>query len=267
MASYHKRRVCVLVKAYPQPSKQYEETVCVAAVTEDHRLIRLYPIRFRHLDEGRRFDRFDWIEVEMAKAMGDPRPESYKVKEDTITILRRGKDAGPEERAKVWLPCVVPSLTSLHEAQKTNGTSLGIVRPDKGSVRFRYKPIGRVEQEERDAIQQIYRAQKSLLENPLDRLPAPEYAFRYEFMSAGRSHSMQLHDWEVEATYHAYKRRYGSPEKALEMMVEFYEQLAPERNLHLIMGNMHRRPWVFIVIGVLRTTADLDMAFAQREMF
>ena len=31
---------------------------------------------------------------------------------------------------------------------------------------------------------------------------------------------MQLHDWEVEATYHNYKKRYGSPEKALEKMVE-----------------------------------------------
>jgi len=45
---YQKRRACVLVKAYPQRSQKYEETVCVAAVTEDHRLLRLYPVRFRH---------------------------------------------------------------------------------------------------------------------------------------------------------------------------------------------------------------------------
>jgi hypothetical protein len=61
-------------------------------VTEDHRLLRLYPIRFRHLEPSRRFDRFDWIEVEMTKATEDPRPESFKVKEDTIVILRPGRD-------------------------------------------------------------------------------------------------------------------------------------------------------------------------------
>jgi hypothetical protein len=29
----------VLVKAYPQPSQKYQETVCVAAVTEAHELV------------------------------------------------------------------------------------------------------------------------------------------------------------------------------------------------------------------------------------
>jgi len=267
VATYQKRRACVLVKAYPQPSKQYEETVCVAAVTEDSRLLRLYPIRFRHLDPSRRFERFDWLEIEMTKATEDPRPESFRVKEDTITILKRGREATPEERAKLWLPCVVPSLTSLHEAQRETHKSLGIVRPDPGSIRFKFQRIDKAVQEEREAIQDVYRAQQSLLEDSLEKLPAPEYAFRYWFTSDGHEHSMQLHDWEVEATYHAYKRRYGSPEKALEKMVEYYEQIAPARNLHLIMGNMHKRPYQFIVIGVLRTTADLGQVDAQGEMF
>jgi hypothetical protein len=267
VATYQKRRVCVLVKAYPQPSKQYEETVCVAAVTEDHRLARLYPVRFRHLDPARRFDRFDWIEAEMSKASEDPRPESHRVKEDSITILKHGKDAKPEERAKLWLPCVVPSLTTLYEAQKETGKSLGIVRPDAGSVRFKYQAIARADQDEREALLEVYRAQKSLLEDPLKPLPAPEYAFRYQFTSDGHPHSMQIHDWEIQATYEAYKRRYGGPDSALEKMVEYFEQLAPARNLHLIMGNLYRRPWVFIIIGILRTTADLDQVSSQTELF
>lgn len=263
MATYEKRRVCVLVKAYPQPSKRYEETVCVAAVTEDHRLVRLYPVRFRHLKPEQRFDRFDWIELEMTKASEDPRPESYRVKEDSITIVKRGKQAKPEERAKLWVSSVVPSLTALHEAQKTTGKSLGIVRPDGGSVRFKYQPIAKADREEREALLEVYRAQQSLLEDSLKPLPAPEYAFRYQFTSAGHQHSMQIHDWEIQATYERYKRRYGSPDAALEKMVEYFEQVAPERNLHLIMGNMHRSPWVFIIIGVLRTTADPDQVDAQ----
>lgn len=56
MTGQERIRARVLVKAYPQPSEQYGETVCVAAITEDgSRLLRLYPIRFRHLDPEQRF--------------------------------------------------------------------------------------------------------------------------------------------------------------------------------------------------------------------
>jgi hypothetical protein len=263
---YEKRRVCVLVKAYPQPSQKYEETVCVAAVTEDHRLLRLYPVRFRHLDQSLRFNRFDWIELEMTRATEDPRPESFRVKEDTISVIKRARDSTPEERAKLWKPCVAHSLVVLQEEQKDSGRSLGIVRPDPDSIRFKADPIAGAPREDREGIQTVYKLQQSLLEEPLKKLPVPEYIFRYQFMSDGKQHTMQLHDWEVEATFHQYRRKYGSPEKALEMMVDFYERRAPERNLHLIMGTMHKRPWQFIIIGVLRTTADLDQVDAQKGL-
>ncbi len=266
MVQYEKRRVCVLVKAYPQPSQKYEETVCVAAITEDHRLVRLYPVRFRHLDKSRRFDRFDWIEAEMSRSRDDPRPESFRIKEDTLRIVKRGRDSSPEERARLWKPCVTPSLEALQEEQKANGKSLGIIHPDPATVRFKFEPLNKATKQEREEIRAVYRAQQSLLEDPLEKLPAPEYAFRYQFLSGGTQHTMQLHDWEVEATYHRYKKRYGSPGKALEMMVDFYEKRAPERNLHLIMGNMHKRPWQFIIIGVLRTTANVDQADAQASL-
>ncbi len=263
---YEKRKVCVLVKAYPQPSARYEETVCVAAVTEDHQLLRLYPVRFRHLDKTRRFTRFDWLEAEMARVTDDARPESRRIKEDTIMVIKHADDSTPEERAKLWKPCVVPSLTGLIEEQKASGKSLGIVCPDAGSVRFKHQPIGKAEREEQEAMQDVYRAQQSLLEDSLEKLPQPEHVFRYHFTSGGNQHAMQIHDWEVQTTYHVYKLKYGSADQALEKMVEFYERRAPAMNLHLIMGNMHKRPYQFIVIGVLRTTADLDQVDAQGEL-
>lgn len=266
MDNFQKRRVCILVKAYPRPSQRYEETVCVAAVTEAHELVRLYPIRFRHLPSDKRFDRFDWIEVEMTRAHEDPRPESYRVKEDTIRVVRREKDSTPEERVRLWKPSVTDSLVALQDEQKASGRSLGIVQPDSDSVRFRHEAIDQAGESDQETSRSLYQ-QQSLLEESLTRLPSPEYVFRYQFMSGGKQHTMQLHDWEAEATYHAYKRKYGTPQKALEKMVEFYEQRAPKMNLHLIMGNMHKRPWQFIIIGVLRTTADVDQADAQRGLF
>lgn len=267
MDQYQKRRVCVLVKAYPQPSQKYQETVCVAAVTETHELVRLYPIRFRHLPEDRRFDRFDWIEVEMTRERSDPRPESYRVKEDTIRIVRLGSKLSPEEKAKVWKPAVISSLEALKEEQKATQRSLGIVRPDPESIRFKHVAIGKANDEEGETSRSVYAQQASLIEQDLNALPEPEYVFRYQFTSGGKEHNMQLHDWEVEATYHAYKRRYGTPAKALEKMVEYFQVRVPKMNPHLIMGNMHKRPYQFIIIGVLRTTADLDQVDAQRGFF
>lgn len=266
MDNFQKRRVCILVKAYPQPSQKYLETVCVAAVTEVHELVRLYPIRFRHFPSERRFNRFDWIEVEMTRANEDPRPESYRVKEDTIRVVMRGDKLRPDERVRIWKPSVIASLEALKEAEKSVKRSLGIICPEPNSIRFRYESIEKAGEDAQETARSVYE-QQSLIEEPLKALPTPEFVFRYQFDSGGKQHTMQLHDWEVETTYHNYKRKYGSTQKALEKMLEYYEQRLPKMNLHLIMGNMHKRPWQFIIIGVLRTTADVDNADAQRKLF
>lgn len=185
------------------------------------------------------------------------------MKEDSLLIVKRKAKMTPEECARMWLPCVSPSLTALEDLQKEKNTSLGIIKPDPASVRFRFDPIDKARPEDREEMQQVYQEQQSLLEEPLNKLPEREYVFRYEFTSAGRQHAMQIHDWEVQATYEAYLKKYGSRSAALERMVEYYERRAPAMNLHLIMGTMHKRPWQFIIIGVLRTTVDLEHADAQ----
>ena len=266
MDQYQKRRVCVLVKAQPQDSQKYDETVCVAVVTEDHRLLRLYPVRFRHLPDDKRFRRFDWIDVDITRAHSDPRPESFKLKEDSLAIVRKHDQATPEENARLWLPAVSASVAELEDLQQTTGQSLGIIRPEPETVRFKYQAIKRAPPEDQATTQMVYQ-QASLLEAPLKRLPAPEYVFRYEFACGGKEHAMQLHDWEVQTTYHAYRRKYGTEKEALEKMTEFYQDKAPARNLHLIMGTMQKRPYQFICIGVLRTTADLGHIADQGNLF
>ncbi len=207
--------------------------------------------------------RFDWLELEVMKPSDDTRPESFRMKEDSLRIVKRKAQMTPEECAELWKPCVSPSLSALQEQQANVGTSLGIIRPDPESVRFRYSTVGTKDQEE---MLEVYQEQQSLLEEPLQKLPPREYAFRYEFTSGGKQHSMQIHDWEVQATYERYQLQYGSKEKALEMMVDYYERRAPKMNLHIIMGTMHKYPWQFIIIGVLRTTADIDQVDAQSRL-
>ncbi len=79
-----KERALVLVKALPQPSETYGETVCVAGVTLDRNWRRLYPVRFRQLDEG--FRRWQWVDYEWRKPRGDrrvERPRGVRVDKET----------------------------------------------------------------------------------------------------------------------------------------------------------------------------------------
>lgn len=262
-----KEQVCILVKAYPQASTKYQETVCCAGITPAGQLRRLYPIVYRQLQPQQRFERFDWIEANMNRAPGDPRPESYRVDQGTLRIITSGKQPSAESKVRLWLSHVVPSLSWLYHEQERTGRSLGIVRPDAGTLRFRWSPLAQADEADK-AITKIAVRQQSLFEeHSIKPLPSPEYLFRLEFASGGKHHAMTLHDWEVQATYARYKRQYGGPTAALGKIAEYYGERLAGMNPHLIVGNMQKRPNQFILIGVLRTGADIDADPNKQAMF
>ena len=82
MASFTER-VLILCKTYPSPSAKYAETSCVAGMTEDGRLIRLYPVPFRLVSDDQQFKKWQWITARFEKARDDHRPESHRVFVDT----------------------------------------------------------------------------------------------------------------------------------------------------------------------------------------
>jgi hypothetical protein len=80
--------VLVLVKAYPQPSTKYTESVCVAGLRVDTPVpewVRLNPVQFRLLKRDRQFSKYDLIRVLVRRpTSGDTRPESFTPILDTI---------------------------------------------------------------------------------------------------------------------------------------------------------------------------------------
>jgi hypothetical protein len=79
--------VMVLVKATPQPSTKYGDTVCVAGALLGQgpvRWIRLYPIPFRYLESAAKFRKYQTVTVELRPTPGDRRPESAKVNLEQI---------------------------------------------------------------------------------------------------------------------------------------------------------------------------------------
>ena len=252
-------RARILVKAYPQPSQTYEETVCVAAVSEDGRdMLRLYPVRYRHLPKERQFDRFDLIEMDVERPRDDHRPESRRVDEDSIRIVGHGRDVSDTAKVHLWKPFIASSLKALHAENKATGRSFGIVRPDPGSMKFFVKPIAQTNEQEQALSASLFQ-QNALFEDPLKPLQKAECAFGYRFTSNGHEHTHLIHDWEVQAAFFAYRRRYG--DQALEMLQQEYGERIPTRHPHFIMGTMKAHPQTFIIIGVLRSgvdPADLD---------
>jgi hypothetical protein len=93
-------KVLILCKTYPSPSAGYVETSCVAAMEEGGRLLRLYPVPFRLLEDENQFRKWQWIEADIEKAKDDHRQESHRIRACCESIPRSSaSSASPPSRA------------------------------------------------------------------------------------------------------------------------------------------------------------------------
>jgi hypothetical protein len=89
-----KERLLVLAKATPEISSKYEHFVCVAGITESGEWRRIYPIPWKIFGKSsyKNFKKKSWIEYELeSEVPSDHRPESRKIKYDSIVPLGRAK--------------------------------------------------------------------------------------------------------------------------------------------------------------------------------
>lgn len=124
--------VMVLVKATPQPSLKYGDTVCVAGALLGQgpiRWIRLYPIPFRYLESAAKFRKYQTVKVELRPTSGDYRPESAKVNLEQIVGGVVAEDW--KHRAPIVEQLAGPSMCELLAgvSKDPNAASLGAVPP------------------------------------------------------------------------------------------------------------------------------------------
>jgi len=223
LPGYEKKQVLITVKTYPTPSEKYQETVCTAGITSTGEWIRLYPIRFRHLDGDKQYPLFSWIEVDVKKSEQDSRPESYHVDPDSLKIIRRldpKKDLS--EKRKVILPLLQTSIEALDEKYIFNKTSLGIIKPHRIEDFI-------IEQTDTDwtPAQKYKLNQESFFDRPeqikqLEKVPY-NFSFRYYCNESGcKGHTQRITSWEINQAYRNYVRRYRSEKEALKKLKEKY---------------------------------------------
>ena len=131
-----KMKILITVKTYPALSTKYGETVCTAGITEEGKWIRIYPLPFRKLDYDKRFNKYDWVELELKRNTNDFRPESFRpVNYEEIKDLGKIEADGDtwEERRKYVMKNVYTNLAKLIKEAKDKNicTSLAVFKPTK----------------------------------------------------------------------------------------------------------------------------------------
>jgi hypothetical protein len=246
------RNVLVTVKAYPNPSEKYFETVCVAAISVEEGWLRLYPINFRSLPEGQRFKKYQIVQLKIRKHEKDQRPESYRVDENSIKLLEVVSSAHNWRERWQWVrPTIGPSMCDMIRMQKETGRSLACVKP---------RVVEGIEVEDADAEwsdkKQSVVDQLSLFD-PVDKakLEKIPFVFRYKYRCEDpncKGHRQAIIDWELGELYRKVRDQGLDREGILAAVRQkFFDELCgPGKDTHFYVGNHSLFPASFMVIGV-----------------
>jgi hypothetical protein len=247
-------RVLIWGKTYPEISRRYVETVCTAGVLEDGCPVRLYPVPLRYLQDENQYKLYDIIEVSASKNASDPRPESYKIKGDTIIKVGHiDTDRYGWKQRGAWIlkdsSWQFASVEQMKRLQKENGRSLGIVTPGKiEGVHIKRKPATEGAEYRRKLAEARAQSDMFLPEYKDLAFPPCEVKLRWRCSEAckecsGKPHDMNVLDWGLIEL----GRREG-----WEAAKTRLEDLSMSGNydLKLFMGNFRQRLWVFGIVGL-----------------
>lgn len=258
-------KILIAVKTYPTLSEKYDELVCTAGFRKDGSWIRIYPVPFRKLDYSNRYQKWQWITINVTKNTKDFRKESFRPTniEDEIEM---GEIVGTRnnwaERKQYVLKHVYYNMSDLIEEAKDpqKGTSLAVFKP-KEIIDFVWEPCEREwDKKKLDAVI-ANQAQQSLFDEDATReifkvAKKVPYEFSYVFTSEdGKERKLMVEDWELGMLFwHSLERAKGDETIACQKVKErFYDDFVHNKDLYLFLGttkrfhNVSQSP--FIVIG------------------
>ncbi len=253
-------KILVTVKAAPQPSAAYGDTVCVAGIRmrpSGPEWVRLYPIPFRSMEEYLRFRKYDLITVQMKPASKDPRSESYVLDRSTIATVDHFEGWKPRHPylsplSSQWTMCGILGA----QREKRPYPSLAVVTPRKVvDLKITRHPGWSPEQAQK---LKVNLGQEDLFGSApkVQLLEAPRFEAKYSYYcedSMCKSHNQGLLDWELVALERRLKDR--DAETAIsELRKRFFtEMCAPDRGPMFFVGNQLKHPLAFSVLGVYRS--------------
>lgn len=251
MAAPVTKRVLITVKAYPNPSKKYGETVCCAGIDLDTlEWLRLYPIPYRDLDSSKKFKKYTIIKVRCSKAPDDHRVESYKIDMDSIEpVSHLDTKQKWESRKRIVLPTVSPSFCSILKDTATN-KSLGTFKPC--DIDFSWKKATLESEAKREACY----AQLSFFDTKKKAIEQIPFDFYYHFKCHERpecpGHQLPIIDWEIGQAYRNWRYKYRPQAQLLQKNRQRWLDLicSDKNDVYFYVGNMKRFHDHFMVLGV-----------------
>lgn len=276
MALGRMERILILAKTYPSPSAQYVETSCVAGISQDGLMRRLYPVPFRMIEEGQQFKKWQWIDVRVEKATKDHRPESHKVYVDTINcgdVIDTRKDWASRWE---WLDKIpaFDSFDAIESRRLENGLSIALLRPKKlialEITKARNQDWTGEEKEKlmREQMQgdlfseaETKRQVKELRKVPFD------FYYRYvcETPEGEKEHKHKIVDWEAGALFWNCRRDYGVDWEA-PFRAKLEGQLGG-KDLMFLMGNQHRFQDQWLIISLVYPPKRKPVEVRQGSLF
>lgn len=256
MAEWTKKKVLVTVKAYPQVSKKHNETVCTAGICVDTKeWIRMYPVPFRYLEAGKQFKKYDILDVEVSVDGTDGRPESHKIRGDTLEICEHiGSDDNWKHRKQHVLPTLSKSMCEILRQQSDSKKSLGAFKLSRPKD-FHWAAVD-LSKETDDAVQlTLFDDQKKELE----KLP---YDFRYKYTCDNEpncnGHDQKILDWELGEAFRQWRMKYSSDDETLKKLREKWLDFmfSDDKDACLFVGNHHFHRQSFMVLGVFYPKHD-----------
>ena len=254
MKRKEKKRILITVKAYPNPSKKYGETVCCAGVDlSNYQLVRLYPVSFRDLDNDQKFKKYSIIEVDCFPPNDDKRPESFRVNSDSISVVAvLDTEKGTwKKRKEIVLKVLVKSLCHVYkDAENKDLSFLGLIKPD--SVTFEWSKQSLSDQKSKDSCY----AQLSFFDKKKDAVEEIPFNFYYYFKCAWvpdcPGHKLSIIDWEIGQAFRDWRVKYTTEKVLLEKIEQRWLDISntAKKDVYFYVGNLKRFRTTFMVLGV-----------------
>ena len=235
---WQEQRALIIGRAYPEPSKRHIETVCTGAITEDGKVLRLYPISLRYLDDTQQYKLWSWARFRIKKSADDHRKESYRVQENSISVISHVDSAA--EQFTLLSKAIVSDRETLEEMYHEDWTSIGVVEID----------LVRIEATAAKADWSTTKpyTRQSRLDVEVKPLEQPPFELRIWFRcknNAGcKGHESNLIGWEYMEAFRNFRERYGSESAAIDKIKEALAQRFSDsqKSAYALLGTHSRHP-------------------------
>ena len=257
MISKKLKKVCVMVRTYPMPARKGIEVSCTAGITDKGKWIRLFPVPYRFLGQDKRFRKYQWIEVSVQKG-NDPRPESYRIFEDTIKIISTPLSTRHkwEARRNIISPVQAHCLCCLERERKLNGVpTLGFFKPQYIEKLLIKKDDSPWTQKQLHALQQGHLFNK----RPIKQLEKIPYEFRYKFQCAEKrcnGHTLICTDWEIGESWRKWSREYGN-EWEEKFRNKYEREMIEKYDTHFFVGTHRGHAQTWMIVGLFYPPRDM----------